>query len=703
MRNRWYESKASECIVRYKELWGEERALRTYTSRLLGAEKELVLHGGGNTSVKTTYTNILGESVSAIFVKASGYDMAVIEPDGLTGLDLKYLKKLKSLSTLSDEMMINEFRTHQFDYRSATPSLETLAHALISKKYVDHTHPDAILTLTNQSHSEELIKEALGQDVIILEYITPGFRLAKAIAEAYEAHQTGKAMVLIHHGLFTWGDTARESYERTIEMVTRAEEYIAGKTTNPVKEVSSTDLSTAMGRYISIAPMLRGLLAERTQDADRPYLNVILRPLIDRETLDFIDSERGKELGLTPPLTTDYLIRTKAFPLWIDEPDYSDREKLQKQISEALVRYSDEYDAYIRHNTEDMETGLIRFDPLPRVILMPGLGAVCVGKDVSGADIARDITAHTLAVKASIAAMGGTYKSIEEHHLFAMEYRKYQHAKLDEPTGAYLKRKVALVTGAAGAIGSGICKELLKQGCHVAVTDLPGQALEGFYNELCLEYGERVLAVPLDVTNPVSVTRGFHEIIKAWGGIDLVVVNAGVAHVALLADMDIEAFRRLEKINVEGALLILAESGRHFTRQGTGGDIVLISTKNVFAPGASFGAYSATKAASHQLARIASLELAEIGVRVNMVSPDAVFSEGIRKSGLWKEVGPGRMRARGLDEKGLEEYYQNRNLLKAKVTAGHVASAVIFFAMRQTPTTGATLPVDGGLPDSVPR
>jgi NAD(P)-dependent dehydrogenase (short-subunit alcohol dehydrogenase family) len=259
------------------------------------------------------------------------------------------------------------------------------------------------------------------------------------------------------------------------------------------------------------------------------------------------------------------------------------------------------------------------------------------------------------------------------------------------------------VTGAAGAIGSGICETLLEQGCHVAASDLAGHALDGLVEELGQRYPSRIAAVTMDVTDPVSVTAGFGKIIRTWGGLDCVILNAGIAHVAPLTELGLNAFRKLESVNVEGTLLVLAEAGRHFALQGTGGDVVLISTKNVFAPGAGFGAYSATKAAAHQLARIASLELAPLGVRVNMVAPDAIFSHGQRRSGLWAAVGPNRMRARGLDERGLEEYYRSRNLLRAQVTAEHVARAVLFFITHQTPTTGATIPVDGGLPDATPR
>ena len=266
-----------------------------------------------------------------------------------------------------------------------------------------------------------------------------------------------------------------------------------------------------------------------------------------------------------------------------------------------------------------------------------------------------------------------------------------------------LENKVALVTGAAGAIGYGVCRGLLENGCHLAVTDLPGKKLDSFAEDLKKTWGDRVISVPLDVTDKTSVTQGIEKIVQAWGGIDIVVVNAGIATVSHLKEMDLDTFRRLEKVNVEGAMLTLSEVAKHFILQGTGGDVIVISSKNVFSPGAGFGAYSATKAACHQLGRIASIELAQYGVRVNMVAPDAVFSEGEYKSGLWEEIGPSRMKARGLDEKELQEYYQNRNLLKVRVTGRHVANAVVFFATRKTPTTGATIPVDGGLPDATPR
>jgi rhamnose utilization protein RhaD (predicted bifunctional aldolase and dehydrogenase)/NAD(P)-dependent dehydrogenase (short-subunit alcohol dehydrogenase family) len=689
-------------VARYGPKWGADLALRTYSSRLLGAEKSLVLHGGGNTSVKGTHTNILGEHLPALFVKASGHDMAVIGPEGHPGLDLRHLRKLRRLAELSDLEMVNEFRTHLFDFQSATPSIETLVHAFLPPKFIDHTHAGAVLALTNQLDGERVVRDALGEKVVILKYVKPGFRLAKAAAEAFEANPEGRAMVWIHHGLLTWGDAARDSYNSMVELVTRAEDYLTSHASKALKVVFSTPLPVAEERVKQVAPVLRGLLGHPAPDSERPHCPVILQPLLNREILAFVDSELGKELALSPPLTSDYLIRTKAFPLWIDSPAYEDSGKLRDQLSKSVNGYARDYDAYISRHLARMETGVARLDSLPRVILMPGSGAFCAGKDPTESGMVRDITAHTLSVKVQVAAMG-TYRGLPESDLFDMEYDLFQHAKLKGLPKSPLGGRVAVVTGAAGAIGSAISQRLLEEGCCVAVTDLPGDNLNGLIHELNSAFGDRIIGVPLDVADPESVAQAYGEIIKTWGGVDLVVVNAGIALVSSLAEMDLEAFRKLERVNIEGTLLILAESARVFERQGTGGDIVLVSTKNVFAPGAKFGAYSATKAAAHQLARIASLELAEIGVRVNMVAPDAVFGHGTRKSGLWAEVGPDRMRARGLDERGLEEYYRNRNLLKARVTGTHVANAVLYFATRQSPTTGATIPVDGGLPEATPR
>lgn len=702
MESKWSDDKASEYLARYASKWGEDLALRAYLGTLIGSDSRLVLHGGGNNSVKTARRNILGENHPVLLVKASGLNMATIEPQGYAALDLEYLKKLRSLADLTDEDMRNEFQTHLCSSDSSAPSIETLVHAFIPKKFIDHTHADAILTLTNQPGAETLVREALGPEILILPYITPGFKLAQAAADLFARNPESKAMVWLRHGLVSWGDTARESYEATLNAITRAEEYIAGHRKHPLIAAATTPTDVAWKRFLELAPSMRGMLSLPTEDQDHPFLRPILQPLITRESLDFVDSDRGREMALTPPLTSDHLIRTKALPLWIDDPHHGDAGRLKEQIATAVRGYAAAYDAYVERYSALMPKGVTRLDSLPRVILIPGIGAVCTGKNTQACGIVRDIAEHTLAVKAQIAAMG-TYQGSSGADLFRMEYRTLQHAKLAAEKDLPLGRQVALVTGAAGAIGSCICQSLLEQGCHVAATDLQGEGLDSLARELTASFGPRVIGAPMDVTDQESVAGAFASIYRAWGGLDLVVVNQGIALVSSIEEMDTEAFRRLSRVNVEGTLRVLQAAGRHFRVQGTGGDIVLISTKNVFAPGASFGAYSATKTAAHQLARIASLEFSSMGVRVNMVSPDAVFSSGARKSGLWAEVGPSRMKARGLSAAELEEHYRNRNLLKAKVTARHVANAVLFFALRQTPSTGATIPVDGGLPDATPR
>jgi NAD(P)-dependent dehydrogenase (short-subunit alcohol dehydrogenase family) len=394
-------------------------------------------------------------------------------------------------------------------------------------------------------------------------------------------------------------------------------------------------------RLAQITPVVRGLLAEATGDEDKPYRPVILKSLTGKEAVDGFDK-----------LTTSFAgsaknAEAKRYPA-----------PLVKGPIPPLFIDAVDYDAApeaLRRQLGDAISGYsARYNSKPEIICLRGLGTLYIDERKTDSELP-------------------------------------------------LRNKVALVTGAAGAIGYGICRGLLETGCHLAATDVAGKKLDDFVADLRQTGGDRVIGIPIDVTDKESVSRGFESVIQTWGGIDIVVVNAGIPLVANLKDIDLDAFRKLEKVNVEGALLTLAEAARLFILQGIGGDIIVISTKNVPSPGAGFGAYSATKAACHQLGRIASIELAQYGVRVNMVAPDGVFSEGRYKSGLWEQIGPDRMRARGLDEKGLQEYYRNRNLLKLRVTGRHVANAVLFFATHQTPTTGATIPVDGGLPDATPR
>ncbi len=401
---------------------------------------------------------------------------------------------------------------------------------------------------------------------------------------------------------------------------------------------NNTPDKQSLSRLTQVTPIIRGLLAEKTDNEDMPYKPVILKSLTSKEALVFAAAKNPEADKYPAPLAKGQPAAAgKKPPLFLDTLDINDSpENIRNKISNAVSDYS------AKHKSK------------PEIVCIQNLGVLYVDQSEDGPNLP-------------------------------------------------LHNKIALVTGAAGAIGYGICRGLLEAGCYLAATDLPGKKLDELIVDLKQTGGDRIVGKAIDVTDKDSVSQGFENIVQTWGGIDIVVVNAGIPLVANLKDIDIDAFRKLEKVNVEGALLTLAEASKLFIAQGIGGDIIVISTKNVPAPGAGFGAYSATKAACHQLGRIASIEMAKYGVRVNMVAPDGVFSEGKYKSGLWEQIGPDRMKARGLDEKGLQEYYRNRNLLKARITGRHVSNAVLFFVTRQTPTTGATIPVDGGLPDATPR
>ncbi len=705
MKNKWSDREASETVSRHGGAVDENLALRTYSSALIGKEKSLVLPGGGNTSVKGSFVNEFGSPVPAIFVKASGRDLASIAPRDHVPLDLEGLRLLRGLEKITARELAYHYQKLSFYRKSGSllfPSIEALMHAFIPAKFIDHTHADAILILTNQKNGGDLVREAMGGNVAVVDYVKPGLPLAKAAAGAYDSTPDAEGIILAKHGLITWGDTAKESYDRTISLVTRAEEFIKEKSAKASIIQKTVSPEEAAKKYIDIAPIIRGVLAVDTGDPDVKFEHFIIDGLITGPAIDFVNSSEGKKLALTPPLTADHLVRIKPLPLWMDNPDYSNPEKFKESLGKCIDIYSTKYGEYFKKHGTALPDEIKSFDSKPRLLFLPGLGVVCAGRDANEARMVKDIAEQTISAKKSISLIG-EYDGLTEEDLFDMEYFELQLVKLVRGNPGVLQRRTALVTGAAGAIGSGICEELLREGAHVAAADLPGENLDSLAANLQSKYGRMAMGVEMDVTDAAGVKCGFDEVIKTWGGIDIVVANAGCAYVSPLESMDPDEFRKTEKVNIEGTLNTLSESASRFALQGTGGDIVFISTKNVFVPGAGFGAYSATKAAAHQLARIASMEFADMGVRVNMIAPDAVFKHGSRRSGLWAEAGSERMRSRGLDAKDLENYYQNRNLLKARITATHVGRAVVFFVSHQTPTTGATLPVDGGLPGAAPR
>jgi rhamnulose-1-phosphate aldolase/alcohol dehydrogenase len=706
MESRFSDREAAEFIERLGPRWGEDLALRVYTSRLIGRDTSLVMHGGGNTSLKGVVTTLLGDKVEALFIKGSGWDLDSIEPPGLPPVRLADLRRLRALPALSDEEMVNQLRVSLFDAGAPSPSVETLLHAFLPHRYIDHSHADIALVVTNQppGDAEALAREAFGPRFAIVPYVMPGFALAKLAAEVYERDPSVEGLVLLNHGLFTFADDARTAYERMIEAADRAERFVRARLAGaPRVVVEGADLDGAARAAAKLAPALRGALAEQGDGEGAGFQRMLLEHRASGDVLEALARPDAADLASRGPLTPDHVIRTKGPALFLEGAlPLDDEAALRDRLKEAVAAYRAHYDRYFEENKGRARGSIKKLDASPRVVLAPGIGVLAAGRTKVAARIAADIAEHTVSAKALANAMG-RYTALPGGDLFDVEYWSLEQAKLGKAKEPALAGQVALVTGAAGAIGFGIAKQLILAGAHVLVSDIEPARVEEARRELDPKGKGSAAGLVMDVTDEASVARGFEEASRLYGGLDILVLNAGIAHVSRIESMDLAALRKVADVNLIGVFLALREGARIFRRQGTGGNVIVNASKNVFAPGAEFAAYSATKAGAHQLGKVAALELASIGVRVNMINADAVFGDEKRPSGLWQMVGPERARSRGLDTSELKEYYRQRNLLKASISAEHVGNAVVFFASNLTPTTGATLPVDGGVPEAFPR
>lgn len=698
MKNLFNEKEARDFVARYPTV-APELALRVYTSRLMGRDPRLVLHGGGNTSLKIKIRNIVQQEQEVLYIKGSGIDLARIDPEGFVGMDLTALRKLRQLRELSEEEMENQLQTHKINYAAPNPSVETLLHAFLPHRFIDHTHADGILALTNQKAGSALIREALGKRVAVVSYVMPGIQLAQAVLAAYEENPNIEAIVVLNHGIFTFGEDARTAYERMIRHVNKAESFIHKRMKGKRPKVPSRKVNLE-SRAARLCQTIRGACSFQTAEGRR--IRFITQLRISREVKEASLLPDAPSFCRSGVLTPDHVTRTKN--QWVFLPEIPEGDaQLQEEIKKAVARYKADYERYFRRQVQARNIRREMLDPYPRVFWACGLGIVALGVTRKEAMIAADIAAHTIRAKVAAKAIGG-YEPVRESHVFDIEYWKLQQKKVDRSIVLPLQGQVALITGAAGAIGLGIADRLLAAGAAVALADIDAGRLDKVVSILAGKYDpDQIESILLDVTDYGKTEKALAEISRRLGGIDILVPNAGIAHVARVEDLDPNRFDQVIAVNLKGVFNVIKASIPIFKRQGTGGNIVVVSSKNVFDPGASFGAYSASKAGAHQIGKIAALELAQYGVRVNLVNPDAIFGDEEVPSKLWEEVGPERMKARGLDPQGLREYYRQRNLLKISVTAEHVGNAVVFFASELTPTTGATLPIDGGIPAAFPR
>ena len=680
-----------------------EFALRIYTSQLLGSNLNLVLHGGGNTSIKLKQKNILGEEQEVLFVKASGADLANMTPEGFVALDLSFLRKLHTLDSLEDEEMESQLEIHKLLKSHLNPSVEALLHAFLPPKYIDHTHADSILILTNQTEGTGLVKKALGPRVAVLPYTKSGLPLAKAVAGQYEKQPDLEAIVIINHGIFTFGEDALTSYERMIAYVDRAEKCVNQRIEGTPLITPRTDFTLAKDAKslaAHLSQVLRGSCAHKGSDGNLRRLIVEYRST--PELLDVALSQEAPALCDSGVLTPDHVTRTKnkiAYLDYVPEPD----DGLKQKVRQIIEDYVKNYRHYFQEQVKTKGLDRKELDPFPRVLLAAGLGLFTLGFSRKEAKVAADIAEHTIFAKVRAEGLGN-YSPITDSHVFDMEYWRLQQRKTGPVSPAPLQGQVALITGAGGAIGFGIADRLLAAGAAVVLSDIDESRTQKA-RSILKERNENaeIEIISFDVTDYQSVAAAFDETSRRLGGVDIVIPNAGIAHVAKIEDLDPLKMDQVIAVNLKGTFNTIKASIPVFKRQGTGGHIIVISSKNVFDPGAAFGAYSAAKAGAHQISKIAALELAEMGVRVNMVNPDAVFGDEEISSKLWDLVGPDRMKSRGLDYEGLKEYYRNRNLLKTQVMAEHVGNVVVFFAVDLTPTTGTSFPVDGGIPAAFPR
>lgn len=701
MKSLYNDAELKQFLERYLD-YSEDLITRVYTSRLLGREGGLVLHGGGNTSVKARIKDIFGHDKDVLFVKGSGWDLASIEPEGFPALDLDYIQRLRAIEHLTDEEMVNQLRTHLEDASSPDPSVEALLHAYLPFKYIDHTHADSIVILTNQKNNRELLKEALGDKVAILEYVMPGFPLGKAVYELFEKNPDAEAIVLLNHGLFTFGDDAKMSYERTIKYVDLAEKYIESKVRcNQKRKSQDTKVKLPSQAEIArVSQLIRGALAYHGED--NKLKRFVLEVRCSEDIVEASLSSEAREFSTSGLLTPDHVIRTKGKYLYVDGFSASDEESVRK-LKSLVESYKQEYIEYFERCVRAKGVEKERLDPLPRVFFVAGVGIVAAGSSKKEVRISADLAEHTIRAKLQARHLG-EYVSLSESDLFDMEYWSLEQKKLGKSVGLPLQGQVAFVSGGGGAMAEGIGDRLLAAGAALVLSDIDEARLKNVKEVLSAKYKKSdIETIVIDVTDYNEVEKGLEQVSALFGGIDVFVPNAGIAHVARIEELAEEKLNQVMNVNFYGVFNLIKAASKVFRRQGTGGNIVVNSSKNVFDPGPAFGAYSASKAASHQLSKIAAIELAPFGVRVNMINADAVFGSGVVSSGLWDVVGPDRMKARGLDPEGLRQFYQDRSLLKTEVLAEHVGNAVVFFATELTPTTGATLPVDGGIPGAFPR
>jgi rhamnulose-1-phosphate aldolase/alcohol dehydrogenase len=682
--NRWNDAEAPE---------GDGLESLAYRSRLLGGDRTLVNIFGGNTSTKDQGTDHMGRPCPVLWVKGSGSDIADITTKGFAGLKLDEVLPLFERESMSDEEMIEYLDATTYERGRPRQSIETLLHAFVPGKHVDHTHPDAIISIACTPGGEELMREIYGDRAAWVGYIRPGFTLSQEIGAAVRNNPQIECVVMGKHGLVTWGATSKESYDNTIRIIREAQAFLDKQTAiEDEKAVVSTISASYKDEVLkTVAPVLRGALAEHGP--------AILAFDDSDEVMAFVNSKHAGTISQVGAACPDHLVHVKMRPMFVDWSPTEGTETLIEKVKSAASDYAEGYKAYFdKHATAEQ----VMFSPSPRVILIPGLGMFTAGADAQGADITAQLYLRAVVVLTNAARLGG-FVSLSDAESFAIEYWPLELYKLSlKPAPRPLAGKVAIVTGSASGIGRAIARKYAEEGAHVVIADLNAEGGQDVADEILGDRGyKRAMSVKMDVTQESAVEAAFEAAIRTYGGVDLVVNNAGIASSAPIEETTLEAWNLNMSILSTGYFLVARSAFQVMKAQGAGGNLVFIGSKNSLAAGKNAAAYSTAKAAEIHLARCLAEEGGAHGIRVNSVLPDGVLSGSSIWDGTWRAE---RAASYGLKPEELEDFYKGRTTLKVSILPEDIAEAAYYFASpASSKTTGGVLTVDGGVPTAYVR
>lgn len=678
MRSAWVEREAKQAVDRYGGAgFARDLALRIYSTRLLGRDARLVLHGGGNTSLKTNARDLAGEQVAVLRIKGSGADMGAIEPAGFPAVRLAPLRSLRTRKTLSDGEMVRAQRAFLIDPQAPSPSVEMLLHAFMPAKFIDHTHAAAVLSLIDQPNAAALCAEVFGERLGFVPYLMPGFALAKKAAEVFDKNKNVEGLILDKHGIFTFGTDARAAYERMIEFVALAENRLRK---NRKAVFAAAKLPQRIAPAIDVAPILRGACTLRDGGGEGAHRRPILEFRAGDTILNFVNGKDVAAYARAGVITPDHVIRTKPWPLIVPAPQDGKLDAFKAAAYKGAQKFIGAYTTYFARNKKRAR-GAVMHDPTSRVVLVPGLGLFGLGTSKHDAIIAADI-AQAAVESITDAEAIGRYTSISHADMFDIEYWPLELAKLGARKHLPLAGQVAVITGAGGAIGAATASAFAAAGAEVALLDLDADAAM----EKAKAIGGNAIAIKCDVTNAASVRAAFDVVTATFGGVDIAISNAGAAWQGRIGEVDEAVLRESFELNFFAHQKVAQAAVKVMLAQGTGGCLLFNVSKQAVNPGANFGPYGLPKAATLFLVRQYALDYGADGIRVNAVNADRVRS-GLLTDDFIKQ----RSKARGISEKD----YMSGNLLGREVTAQDVAQAFLAQALALKTTADVTT-VDGG-------